>query len=197
MSNAVWLFWQSFFYSGRNFLENSGYGWDPPPTFSCLCPQQLVCWRKIHHWGRLVLPSNCMSNNTGIPNSACVWSERDLPSSRHFALCQKSVLMSWFSKNKVLYCHLSETCHDKYINLRCLWGEQCPSEVRQPCAMPTQLYIVARMTSLNQALTPLNVFSQICHAFTCLPKPTPLPFILGGYLYPILQENWRHHMFSR
>ena len=79
MSNAVWLFWQSFFSSGRNFLENSGYGWDPPPTFSCLCPQQLVCWRKIHHWGRLVLPSNCVSNNTGIPNSACLWIRTRLP----------------------------------------------------------------------------------------------------------------------
>lgn len=73
MSNTVLLFCSPSFYSVRNFLENSSYGWDPSPTSSCLCLRQLVCWRKIHHWGRLVLSSNCMSDNTGIPNSACVW----------------------------------------------------------------------------------------------------------------------------
>ena len=161
MSNAVWLFWQFFFLqvvTSYKTLATDGTHLLP----SRVCARSNLCAEEKStigaDWYYLLTAWVTIQASQTVP--ACE-SEHDLPSSRHFTLCQKSVLMSWFSKNKVLYCHLSETCHDKYINLRCLWGEQCPSEVRQPCAMPTQLYIVARMTSLNQALMPLNVFSQM------------------------------------
>lgn len=136
----------------------------------------------------MVLSYNSINANTSILYGASVWNK--MPLSHTFYLSVRKLgWYPWFCKNKMLYCPLPLTWHNKSMLM--MWTAPL-------LGMVTQLYMLALMTTLNWALKPLNIslvkYVMFCPTLLNLTLFPPL-FILRGYLSLIIQgNNWNHQM---